>query len=99
MPRTDWVRGFIKRHRLTKRLTDNVQAARAEVTREVLMDYFNNLGKWVNVSADRIYNYNKTNVTDNPGAKTVICSNRTLYYMFTRCRLLTGDQAGCMNRP
>ena len=45
MPRTDWVRGFIKRHRLTKRLTDNVQAARAEVTREVLMDYFNNLGK------------------------------------------------------
>ena len=43
MPGPDWVRGFIKCHKVTKRLTDNVKAARAEVTQEVLMDYFNNL--------------------------------------------------------
>ena len=45
----DWVRDFIKCHKLTKRLTDNVKAAKAELTREDLMDYFNNLEKWVNV--------------------------------------------------
>ena len=73
MPGPDLVRGFIKCHKQTKHLTDNVKAARAEVIWEVLMDYFNNLEKWVNVSPDRIYNYGETNVTDDPGAKTVIC--------------------------
>ena len=73
MPGPDWVRGFIKCHKLTKRLTDNVKAARAEVTQEVLMDCFNNLEKWVNISPDRIYIYDETNVTDDPAAKTVIC--------------------------
>ena len=72
MPGPNWVRAFIKRHKLTKYVTGNVKAARAEVTREVLMDYFNDLEKWVNVSFDRIYNYDETNVTDNPGAKAVI---------------------------
>ena len=37
------------------------------------MDYFNNLEKWVKVSTDHIYNYNETNMTDDPGAKTVVC--------------------------
>ena len=73
MPGPDWVRGFIKRHKLTKHLTGNVKAARAEVTGEVLMDYFNDLEKWVNVSLNRIYNYDETNVTDDPDAKAVIC--------------------------
>ena len=73
MPGPNWVRGFIKHHTLTKCLTDNVKVTRVEVTREVLMDYFNNLEKWVNVSPNRIYNYDKTNVTDNPSIKTVIC--------------------------
>ena len=49
MPGPDWVRDFIKCHKLTKRLTDNVKAAKAELTWEDLMDYFNNLEKWVNV--------------------------------------------------
>ena len=34
MPGNDWLRGFIKRHNLTKRITDNVKAARAEVNHE-----------------------------------------------------------------
>ena len=72
MPGPNWVRPFIKRHKLTKHLTGNVKAARAEVTREVLMDYFNDLQKQVNVSLDRICSYDGTNVTDNPGAKAVI---------------------------
>ena len=37
------------------------------------MNYFNNLEKLVNISPDLIYNWDGTNITDDPGAKTVIC--------------------------
>ena len=42
-PRSDWLQGFIKRNRLTKRITDNVKASRAEVNEDVINDYFNHL--------------------------------------------------------
>ena len=31
MPGLDWLGGFVKCHKLTKRLTNNVKAARAEI--------------------------------------------------------------------
>ena len=37
------------------------------------MDYFNNLEKLVNISPDLIYKWDGTNITDDSGAKTVIC--------------------------
>ena len=73
MPGPDWVRLFIKRHNLTKRISDNVKAARAEVTRDIIKSYFSHLEKWVIVPPECIYNFDETNVTDDPGAKTVIC--------------------------
>ena len=73
MPGPDWVRLFIKRHNLTKLISDNVKAARAEVTRDVIKNYFNHLEKWVIVPPECIYNFDETNVTDDPDAKTVIC--------------------------
>ena len=73
MPGPDWVRLFIKRRNLTKRISDNVKAARAEVTRDIIKSYFSHLEKWVIVPPECIYNFDKTNVTDDPGAKTVIC--------------------------
>ena len=43
-PGPDWLQGFIKHHRLTKRITtDNVKASRAEVNEDVINDYFNDL--------------------------------------------------------
>ena len=41
-PRNDWLRGFVKRHDLTKHITDNVKADRAEVNHEVINNYFDN---------------------------------------------------------
>ena len=43
-PGPDWLQGFIKHHRLLKRITtDNVKASRAEVNEDVINDYFNDL--------------------------------------------------------
>ena len=36
----NWLNGFMKQNNLTKRMTDNVKAARAEVNAEVLNNYF-----------------------------------------------------------
>ena len=69
----DWVKLFIKRHNLTKWISDNVKAARAGVTRGVLKNYFNHLEKWVIAPPECIFNFDEANVTDNPGANTVIC--------------------------
>ena len=53
---TDWkvpfdgynnIRCFIKRHNLTKKISDNVKAARAGVTRDIIKNYFSHLEKWV----------------------------------------------------
>ena len=67
------------------------------------MDYFNNLEKWVKVSTDHIYNYNETNMTDDPDAKTVICRHgcnrverktnhsETLTSVMMFCRNAAGD--------
>ena len=46
-PRNDWLRGFVKRHDLTKCITDNVKAARAEVNHEVINNYFDNFEEWI----------------------------------------------------
>ena len=73
MPGVDWLRSFIKRHRLTKRFADNVKASRAEVNHEIMNNYFDSLQKWLDgIAPDNIFNYDKTNITDDPGSKTVI---------------------------
>jgi len=72
-PGPDWLRGFMKRHNLTKRITDNVKAARAEVNSEVINKYFDHLEESIkDLPPSNIFNYDETNVTDDPGAKVVI---------------------------
>ena len=73
-PGYDWVQSFVKRHKLTKRITDNVKAAKAEVNREIMNMYFDRIEKWLHrLPPERIYNYDETYFSDNPGAKTVVC--------------------------
>ena len=63
----DWVHSFIKCHNLTKRITDNVKAARAEVN-AVINTFFNNLSESISgIPPERIYNYDES---DDPGTKT-----------------------------
>ena len=73
MPGIDWVRGFIKRNQLTQSISDNVKAARAEVSEEIINNYFNELDSSLDgIPASHIFNYDETNITDDPGAKHVI---------------------------
>ena len=39
-PGPDWLQEFIKHHCLTKRITDNIKALRAEVNEDVINNYF-----------------------------------------------------------
>ena len=39
----EWVHFFIKRNNLTIRIADNAKAARAEVSKEIIFAYFDNL--------------------------------------------------------
>ena len=73
MPGHDWVKLFIKEHNVTKRISDKVKAARAEVARDVIKNYYSHLQKWVISPQEFIYNFGETNVIDEPGAKPVIC--------------------------
>lgn len=73
LPGPDWVRAFMKRNNLTERVADNVKRSRAEVDRKAVGDYFDNLEKELEgIDPQNIFNYDETNVTDDPGAKKVI---------------------------
>ena len=79
-----------KRHNLTKRITDNVKAARAEVNAEVLNSYFDRLKETLNeIPPPNVFNYDETNVTDDPGAQMVnsfifiIISLRSLHLSYS----------------
>lgn len=73
LPGRDWVQSFMKRHKLTRRMADNVKRTRAEVNQETLDVYFDNLEKELEgIPYSNIYNYDETNMTDDPGSETVI---------------------------
>lgn len=73
-PGPDWLKSFVARHRLTQRLADNVKPARAEINRDSVNLYFDELEKALAAApAENIYNFDETNITDNPGVKTVVC--------------------------
>ena len=73
MPRNNWLRGFVKRCNLTKRIANNVKAARAELKHEVINNYFDNLEEWIkDIPPENIINYDETKITDDPGVKLVI---------------------------
>ena len=51
----DWLHGFIKCHNLTKRITDNVKAARAAVNHEIINSCFDYLEQWLKDVPSTIY--------------------------------------------
>ena len=73
LPGRDWVNNFIKRHKLTKRVADNVKSVRVEVNGKIIEEYFDNLEKSLQgIEPRNIFNYDETNLTDDPGSKKVI---------------------------
>ena len=73
----------MSRHTLTFRQVDNVKPARAEVDAGMINTYFDELEKTIDgVPPSNLYNYDETNVSDDPGSKTVVAVERTCVRWF-----------------
>lgn len=81
VPGRDWIRSFLTRHRtLSNRLANNIKRVRAQVSEEVITEFIENIsGELENVSPENIYNYDETNISDDPGRKKIICRRGTKY--------------------
>lgn len=80
LPGNDWVKGFLKRHcrELTVRLSENIKRARAEVSKEMVEEFFKELETTLeNVEPENIYNFDETNFCDDAGRVKVIVKRST----------------------
>lgn len=73
IPGYEFVNDFASRNNLTQRLASNIKTQRASVGRVEILEYFENLRPVLETTRpEMIYNYDETNVTDDPGVKKVI---------------------------
>jgi len=74
-PGPDWLAGFKNRHNMTSRVAQNIKVSRAEINPDTITNFFNNLGQSIKDIPDtNIFNFDETNVKDEPESKRVICS-------------------------
>lgn len=82
IPGPDFVRGFLNRHKdkLRIRTVTNYSRKRASVDSNILNAYFDNLEKSLaGIPSENIFNYDETNLTDNPGKKKCITKKGAKY--------------------
>lgn len=81
-PGKDWVTSFLDRHRqvLVNRVARNISVSRAAVNHEIINNFFDHLEREVeNVPPSNIWNYDETNLGDDPGATKVLIRRGTKY--------------------
>jgi hypothetical protein len=78
-PSKKWAYAFLKSQRqLRKRTCRNIKTSKASLSPEIVQDYFNNLnvalkvGEEDEIKPEHIFNYDETNLTDDPGSKISI---------------------------
>ena len=80
IPGDDWVTSFMDRHGLTNRIATNIRRKRAQISKEQLQEYFNNVEQELkDVPASNIWNYDETNLRDDPGARKYVMKRGTKY--------------------
>lgn len=81
LPGYEWTKSFLKRHpNLSIRMSSNIKRVRAEVGFDDINSYMNNLGETIkDIPPSRIWNYDETNLSDNPGNKKVISKRGAKY--------------------
>lgn len=80
IPGDDWATSFMKRWKLTHRVATNIRRKRAKLEKEELEMYFDNIEKEVEgVLASNIWNYDETNLRDDPGSKKAVMKRGTKY--------------------
>ncbi|XP_046988993.1 uncharacterized protein LOC124594667 [Schistocerca americana] len=81
-PGREWAMSFMKRHKyvLSERVTKNITYARAATDTEVIDSYFEHLEKALEgIPPEKIWNYDETNVQDDPGSKKVLVRRGAKY--------------------
>lgn len=72
-PGPDFVENFIKKHNLSIRIATNIKQSRSSVDRADIIQFFENIKDALgDVDNKNLYNYDETNIADDPGAKKVI---------------------------
>ena len=81
LPGKEWTISFLKRHeQLTVRFASNIKRKRAEISADTINEFFSNLSaELVDIPPTHIWNYDETNLTDDPGNKRVITKRGTKY--------------------
>ncbi|KAF4529707.1 hypothetical protein B566_EDAN017955, partial [Ephemera danica] len=88
LPGPDWARSFIRRHDLRQRISGNISQQRAAVSPEITNKFFDHYekeiygelnGVKVPIPPSNVWNYDETNLTDDPGHKRVICKRGLRY--------------------
>lgn len=81
IPGKDWVKKFLLRHKdLTTRLASNIKRSRAALNKEQMLEYIENLKQTlIDVEPHAIFNYDETNLTDDPGQKKIITKRGVKY--------------------
>ena len=81
-PGEDWARSFLKRHRtaIGRRTCQNIKTARAQMTKDDFVQYFDNLKEVLeDVPPTNILNYDETNLSDDPGNEKLIFKRGVKY--------------------
>lgn len=71
----DWAKSFLSRHKdvLAERLCNNIKRSRAAVDVEMLSSFFDELSRTLEgVKPEAIFNYDESNLSDDPGKKKLI---------------------------
>lgn len=81
MPGYEWCKSFIKRHtEITTRICSNIKRERAAIDETIINNYFDNLEQSINdIPAQNIWNYDETNLSDDPGTTKVLCKKGSKY--------------------
>uniref|UniRef100_A0A6P7FV29 Uncharacterized protein LOC114331403 n=1 Tax=Diabrotica virgifera virgifera TaxID=50390 RepID=A0A6P7FV29_DIAVI len=80
-PGIDWVKSFLSRHKdLTARIASNIKRSRAALNADQMTEYIENLRQTITgVEPDAIFNYDETNLTDDPGKNKVLTKRGVKY--------------------
>ena len=70
IPRYNWASAFMKCHNLINRITTSIKRKRAQISKENLREHFGNIKlELKKIPVSNIWNYDKTNLCDDPGSR------------------------------
>lgn len=81
LPGVEWVKSFLSRHpQISQRIAQNISHARAATDEEIVNGFFDNLKKELEgIPPQNIWNYDETNLVDDPGQSKILTKRGTKY--------------------